>query len=273
MYSKPELLFYNSSELLEGPCWDSVTERLYFVSIKSSTVFCLDTENGRIVSYPTDGAVGCAVVRDGMLITAEKHGIFRINPETGDKKKICHVYEGNVPRYNDGKLDPKGRLFVGTMGDTERLNGQCGLYRIDGYDRFKKVISGTTISNGLGWSNDGNTMYFIDTPTKQVAKYSYNTETGELSERKVAAVIEDGSPDGMCVDIDDTCFIAHWGGGKVSHWNMKTGERIGEINLPVTNVSSCCIGGRSMDTLFITTAKCADRFETLAGGLFKVKIR
>ena len=273
MQTKPELVFFNGAELLEGPCWDKKNRKLYFVSIKGNTVFSLETDTGRITSFETDGPVGCAVLRDGMLLTAEKSGIYERNLETGAKKFIAHVYNDNVYRYNDGKLDPKGRFFVGTIGDTCRMNGKCALYRIDGENEFKLMVSGTTVSNGLGWTEDGKTMFFIDTPTKEVWKYDYDLKTGEMSNKSVAAVIDDGSPDGMCVDIDDTLWIAHRGGGKVSHWDMKRKERIGEILLPVTNVSSCCIGGEKTDTLFITTAKSADEHEPLAGGLFKVKIR
>lgn len=272
-YNTAELVFYNGAELLEGPCWDEDNKLLYFVSIKADTVFCLNPDTGRIQSFETDGPVGCAVLKNGKLITAEKSGIYERSLESGKKKFIAHVYDDDVFRYNDGKLDRDGRFFVGTMGDKQRMNGKCALYRIDGENDYKLMVGGVTISNGLGWTGDNKNMYYIDTPTHEVWRYNYDPETAEMSERVVAAYIEDGSPDGMCVDIDDTVWIAHWGGGKVSHWDMNRKERIGEIHLPVTNVSSCCVGGENMDTLFITTAKSADKSEPTAGGLFKAKIR
>ena len=270
---KADLLFFNDAQLLEGPHWDGENNLLYFVSIKSDTVFSIDVRTMRVKSYETDGAVGCAVVKDGELITAEKSGIYKRNLETAEKELICHVYNDPKFRYNDGKLDPEGRFYVGTLGDYGRLPGECGLYRIESDGKFSKVVSNVTISNGLGWTKNGKRMYFIDTPTHEVWAYDYDLNTGKITNKKVAAVINDGSPDGMCVDIDDTAFIAHWGGGKVSHWNLETGEKLEEILLPVTNVSSCCIGGEKMDTLFITTAKNAEKDEPLAGGLFAVKIR
>lgn len=269
---KVNLLFYNDAELLEGPHWDAENGLLYFVSIKADTVFSLDVKTMRLKSYATDGAVGCAVLKSGKLLTAEKNGIWSRDTETGEKSFICHVYSDPKFRYNDGKLDPKGRFFVGTLGDYGRLPGECGLFRIEPDGSFTEVVSGTTVSNGLGWSKDGKRMYFIDTPTHEVWQYDYDPETGEMSNRRTAAVINDGSPDGMCVAADDTVFIAHWGGEKVSHWDLATGQRLEDIRLPVTNVSSCCIGGEKMDTLFITTAKCAEKDEPLAGGLFAVKI-
>lgn len=269
---KLELIYYNNDELLEGPCWVAQNNVLFFVSIKADTVLCMDVTTGKCRSYHTDGAVGCVVIRDDNMITAEKSGIYITNLNTLDKQRLCHVYDDPAFRYNDGKLDPRGRFFVGTLGDGKRLDGGCALYRIDGKDNYKQMLSNVTISNGLGWTGDCKTMYYIDTPTSQVAAFDYDLKNGEMSNRRVVATIDDGFPDGMCVDIDDTCYIAHWGGGKVSHWDLKKGIRLDEIHLPVTNVSSCCIGGENMDTLFITTAKC-EKDEEYAGGLFKIKIR
>ncbi len=269
-----ELMFYNASELLEGPCWNAQSGLLYFVSIKSDTVFCLDVNNNNwIRSYATDGNVGCAVIKSGKLITAERSGIYERNLDDTDKRFVGNVLEGDDFRYNDGKLDPKGRFFVGTIGFNKRMENKCCLYRVDGDNTLKLMVDGVTVSNGLGWTKDGKTMFYIDTPTHEVWKYDYDPATGEMSNKTVFCKIEDGSPDGMCVDIDDTVWVAHWGGGKVSHWNTETGERIGEMALPVTNVSSCCVGGDNMDTLFVTTAKCVDKDEPSAGGLFKAKIR
>lgn len=268
-----ELIFHNDSELLEGPCWDENSSLLYFVSIKGDIVFCLNPETDEIKSYTTDGNVGCAVIKNGKLITAERSGIYERSLDDTNKKFLLNVYEGDDFRYNDGKLDPCGRLFVGTIGFNKRMENKCALYRIDSDNSYKTMVDGVTVSNGLGWTKDGNTMFYIDTPTHEVWKYDYDQTIGEMSNKTVFCKIDDGVPDGMCVDIDDTIWVAHWGGGKVSHWDTKTGQRIGEILLPLTNASSCCVGGENLDTLFITTAKCDGKDEPSAGGLFKVKIR
>lgn len=273
IYENPELIFFNGAKLSEGPIWDKTSGLLYFVSIKADTVFALDPKTQRVTSFATDGPVGCAAVRDGRLLTAEKSGIYETELSTLKKRFIAHTFSDTVYRYNDGKLDPRGRFFVGTIGDTARMEGKCALYRIDGENDFKLMVDGLTVSNGMGWSSDGRTMYFIDTPTHEVWKYRYDADTAEMSDRKVAARIDDGAPDGMCVDIDDTVWVAHWGGGKVSHWDMSKGVRLGEISLPVTNVSSVCVGGEDDRYLFITTARCDGKEEPMAGGVFKVKIR
>lgn len=272
MYNQPELLFYNHDELLEGPLWDGKGGILYFVSIKSERVYSLNVNTGMIKSYETDGPVGCVAINSaGKLITAEKKGIFETDLLTGKKMFTAHVYDGDYYRYNDGKLDPCGRLFVGIMGDLKRETGDGALYMIS-EGKISVAVAGTTISNGLGWSPDGKHMYFIDTPTKKVMRYTYDTSTGDMSDPHCFAEITNGSPDGMCVDIDGSVWVAQWGGSCVSHYDDATGEKLGEIKLPVKNVSCCAVGGENMDTLYITTARSAEK-EPLAGGLFAVKIR
>ena len=272
MEQKPQLFFFNRDKLLEGPCWDEKTNTLYCVSIKDERIYAFDTETGRVTSYETDGPVGCVDIdNDGKLLSAEKTGIFKTDLKTNKKRFVAHVYNGDYYRYNDGKLDPKGRLFVGIMGDLSRKPGDGALYRICD-DEITVAVENTTISNGLGWSPDGKYMYFIDTPTKKVMRYSYDMSDGTMSDPTVFAEISNGSPDGMCVDIDGSIFVAQWGGGCVSHYDGVSGKKLGEISLPCKNVSCCAVGGKDMDTLFITTAVGAE-YEPLAGGLFSVKIR
>ena len=135
----------------------------------------------------------------------------------------------------------------------------------------RELLTDLTISNGMGWTKDGETFYHIDTPTKKVDAYDYDLETAELSNgRTVVEIPGDGSPDGMCVDIDENIWVAEFGGKKVCKWNPKTGDKLTEIPMPVTDVTSCYIGGANQEYLYITTAQTD---EELSGGLFRVKIR
>lgn len=271
-----ELLFYNNSELLEGPEYIKETNSLLFVSIKNHAIHIMSLDNGFVKTVKTDGTVGCATnLGNNKLISAEKNGIYKVNTETGEKILVCHPITDSRMRYNDGKLDPKGRLIVGTMGENERCPEECSVYSVEPDGSYKVLISGTTISNGLGWTKDGKKMFFIDTPTKNVCVYDYDCDSGEVSNKKVFVTItEEGAfPDGMCVDFDDNIWVAEWGGRKVCKYDIKTKEKICQIDLPVTNVSSCCVGGENNEYLFITTAKTPNNFEQLAGGLFRFKIR
>lgn len=268
----PELVFYVGSALLEGPVWDEKNQVLYCVSIEDGIIYRFNPKTTRTDSYQTDGSVGCAVLKeDGMLLSAEKTGIYQINPETNERTFLAQPNEDSRMRYNDGKLDPRGRFLVGTMGEEKVIDKEAVLFSIEGKNS-KTILSGLSISNGLGWSPDGSKMYFIDSPTKKVNQYYYNLKTGEVCfEKAIVEIKDDSIPDGMCVDLDGMIWVAEYGGSKVCRWNPETGEKLAEILMPVKNVTSCCIGGKELDQVFITTAK--DDENELSGGLFKVKIR
>jgi sugar lactone lactonase YvrE len=260
--------------LLEGPCWDPIEQVIYCVSIEQSLIYRITPKFGEVTSFPTNGHVGCVVVdKEGMLISGEKGGIYKINPTTGKRSFIAQFEEDILMRYNDGKLDPKGRFIIGTKGYLEDLPGKGKLFSYDGHT-VRTLITEATICNGIGFSLKGDKMYFIDTSTKKVACFHYNLTTGEADfDRYIIEIPGKGWPDGMCVDIDDNIWVAEWGGGKVCKWNPKTGEKMQEIILPCINVTSCCLVGEELDYLYITTAKNEAKNESLAGGLFRIKIR
>lgn len=271
---KPELVFYSGATLLEGPCWDSKEQVVYCVSIEQSFIYRINSLSGEVTSYQTNGHVGCVVVdSDGMLISAEKEGIYKTNPKTKERLFISQFEEDTLMRYNDGILDPNGRFLVGTKGYLKDYPGKGKLFSYDG-ENVKTIVNGTTISNGLGFSENKDKMYFIDTLTKKVGRYHYNIDTGDANfDKYVVSIPGEGWPDGMCVDLDDMIWVAEWEGGRVCKWNPETGQKLLEIKMPCTNVTSCCLGGDNLSQLFITTAKNDKKEEVLAGGLFVVQLR
>ena len=271
---KPELVFYAGSTLLEGPHWDAQNNLIYCVSIEDNMIYAIDPETGEVGTYLTEGPVGCAVLdQKGMILEAEKSGIFRIDPRTKEKQLMAKAHDDERMRYNDGKLDPKGRLLVGTMGYDETYEGESALYAIEKDGTVRTVLDGLTLANGMGWSPDGKTLYFIDTPTKKVGSYAYDPETGEAIFEEYVIEITDGSnPDGMCVDLKGMIWVAQYGGEKVCRWDPESGGKLEEIRMPVKNVTSCCLGGENLEYLYITTAKDGETQEALAGGLFRVKL-
>lgn len=271
---KPELVFYAGSTLLEGPHWDAQNNLIYCVSIEDNMIYAIDPETGEVGTYLTEGPVGCAVLdQKGMILEAEKSGIFRIDPRTKEKQLVAKAHDDERIRYNDAKLDPKGRLLVGTMGYDETYEGESALYAIEKDGTVRTVLDGLTLANGMGWSPDGKTLYFIDTPTKKVGSYAYDPETGEAIFEKYVIEITDGSnPDGMCVDMEGMIWVAQYGGEKVCRWDPESGGKLEEIRMPVKNVTSCCLGGENLEYLYITTAKDGETQEALAGGLFRVKL-
>lgn len=272
---KPELAFYIGSTLLEGPCWNKETGEILCVSIEQKCIYSANPLTGRIQTYMMDGQVGCITLVDkDYILAAEYNGIYKINLKSGEKKFITQLKTNDNIRYNDGKSDAAGRFIVGTTGYNCFAENQNYLYSWDGKEG-KVLISGTTISNGIGFSNDNKYMYFVDTPTKKVSRYFYDIDTGNVKFDKDIIFIDEGLPDGICVDVDDMLWVAQWGGYKVSKWNPYTGEKLLEVILPCKNVSSCCIGGEREEYLFVTTAKHDDGTESeeFAGGLFKIRVR
>lgn len=268
---KPELIFYNSSTLLESPCWDAKNKIIYCVSIKQCMVYGINTQSQEVKSYPTAGQVGCVILNgDGVLVSAEKEGVYKIDPLSGKRILWAQINNNKEMRYNDGKLDPLGNFIVGTKGYLEEKPHKGKLYWFDG-QQIKVLVSNTSISNGIGFSPCGRKLYFIDTPTKKVGCYRYDAKEGKaIFERYLVEIPGEGYPDGMCVDKDGNIWVAEWGGGKVSKWDVAIGVKLKEISLPCSQVTSCCLGGDNLDWLYITTAR--SEGSSVGGGLFRVKI-
>jgi len=267
-----ELIFYLKSTLLEGPHWDSKEQVLYCVSIEQNIIYKINPNTGEIKSFNTNGNVGCAVsTKDNKLISAEKMGVYETDLHSGDKKLIDHFEPNKSMRYNDGKLDPIGRFIVGTKSENEFEFGKAKLFSY--YNgKYKVILDNLTLSNGIGFSNNGDKMYFIDTPTKKVAQYKYDLNTGNvLFEKYIIEIDGIGLPDGMCVDLDGNIWVAEWGGGRVRKWDINNGNVLDEILLPCSLVTSCCLGGNDLKDLFITTAK-NDKNDIFGGALFRKKL-
>lgn len=271
-----DVVFYAGSSLLEGPVWDSTNKLLYCVSIEQGLIYQINPNSGEVQSYPTKGSVGCvALTSDAQLISAEKGGIFKINPRTGERTYLTQ-FESDVDlRYNDGRFDPVGRFLVGTKSEKDFfiedtvVKGKLFSY----FNGTQKVLlTDLLISNGIGFSDKGDKMYFIDTPTKKVAQYSYDLSRGDLVfEKHIAEVDGEGWPDGMCVDLDGNIWVAEWEGGRVRKWDVSTGQVLDEVVVPCSRVTSCCLGGDDLRDLFITTARHED--DLLGGSLFKHKLK
>lgn len=158
----------------------------------------------------------------------------------------------------------------------ESSTASGALYCFDGI-RLKRMISGVTISNGLGWSPDDRLMYYIDTPRRKVFAFAYDASSGEIGERRTVADFSNqlGAPDGMTVDEENHIWVAHWGGSRVSRWNPLTGRIVDKIDVPAPKVTSACFGGESLDELYLTTSRYRLSQHTLAkyplsGGLFRI---
>ena len=273
--NEAKLVFYVGSTLLEGPRWSDDLNALLCVSIEQERIFLIDEDGQFVKTFKTHGQVGFAVFKDkDTIIYAAYDGVYELDINTNKDKFLFQANTDKTLRYNDGDYDPKGRLLLGTTGYKRFAKEENCLYstNIDG-SGLKRIVESTSISNGIAFSPDTKYLYFIDTPTKKVGRYEYDVETGNCKFDKYVFEIEgDGVPDGMCIDKDGFLYVAEWGGYRVCKWDPESGKCLRKYPVPVKNVSSCTIGGKNHDILYITTAAHDDGTESemIAGGLYKI---
>ena len=222
------------------------------------------------------GAV--ALCTNGHFLAALKSGLAFVKRNNG-AVKLMHHPEVHLPenRFNDGKCDPAGRFWVGTMAISEKQRAGS-VYVIEKDFSYSTKIKNVTVSNGMAWSPDHKLFYYIDTPTFEVVTYDYDIEKGNITNKRVAFTIpkKEGFPDGMTIDAQGMLWIAHWNGWQVARWNPHTGEKLLHISLPAARITSCTFGGDELHDLYITSAsiglneKQRDE-QPLAGSLFVIK--
>ena len=274
-----ELLVDAHAQVGEGPLWDEERQVLYWVDILSSLLYIYDPATGENRALDIGQHVGTVVTRaSGGLMLAVREGFASFDLETQELTLIANP-EAHITgnRFNDGKCDPAGRFWAGTMA-YENPTNQGSLYRLDTDFSVHKIFGDVAISNGIIWSLDHTTMYYIDTLRKNVRAFDYDDETGDISNERVIINVpeEVGMPDGMAIDSEGMLWVAHYGGSCVSRWNPSTAQLLEKIDLPVTQVTACAFGGPGLDTLYITSAaQELDAAELerqpLAGGLFSIK--
>lgn len=240
----------------EGPHWDPSTGCLWFVDITGQRIFCYNPATEQTESFRFEDTVSTWVPRaqGGAVLTLGRR-FCAWDWQTGQLNPLAEV-EPDLPnnRFNDGKCDAKGRFWAGTLdkGESEPLGA---LYCLDVDLSVRKVLDGVTVSNGLGWSPDNRTMYYIDTPTHLVFAFDFDLDRGTLSNRREILRIDQGMPDGMTVDAEGMLWIAHWGGARVSRWDPMRATLLEEHPLPVDRVTSLAFGGPELTQLFVTTAR------------------
>jgi sugar lactone lactonase YvrE len=265
------------ARLGEGPVWDERSGRLMWVDIEGPALHFTDPAIGTTTTQPMPMPIGIAVPRrSGGFMAALEDGFHAIDTE-GRTQRIAAVdTDGGRLRFNDGACDPAGRFLAGTMAYDFRP-GAGALYRLDPDLRLTRLLEDVTISNGLGWSPDGGTMYYVDTPSRRIDAFDYDVATGAISRRRSFVEIEgNGRPDGLCVDVEGAVWVALWPGWSVRRY-LRDGTLDAIVPVPVAEVSSCVFGGPSLDALFITTAWSTlsageRRAQPHAGSLFRTSV-
>jgi sugar lactone lactonase YvrE len=156
---------------------------------------------------------------------------------------------------NDGACDPEGRFWAGSMA-YDATPGAGSLFRVDRDGTLTTVLEGVTVSNGLAWDPDGRSLYYIDSATGGVDRFTYDRATGDVAGRRrmIEVPRELGEPDGMTVDADGCLWIALWNGGQVRRYDPG-GRLLESVEVPVARPTSCAFGGRALDRLFVTTSR------------------
>ena len=253
-----ELAYQAEATTGEGSIWHPERHTLFWVDIEGQTLYEYHPDTKECSSWKFDRMVSTVVPEtDSTVIIALQDEIVRVNLHDGHTTSIAPIPDENGKvRCNDGKCDPAGHLWVGTMG-FGAPKGAGTLYTVSPAGTVTTKLKKVTISNGIVWSSNKKFMYYNDTPTGKIARYRYDADNGDILFDGIAVTLPGGTgvPDGMAIDSDDHLWVAQWGGYGIYCYNPYTGELLAKVEVPAPNVASCAFGGKKMDTLYITTAR------------------
>ena len=259
----------------EGILWDARRERLWWTDIQGRELYCYGWSEAQLKAIATPERVGSfgLVAGSDRLVTAFASGIALYHTDDGSREWLARP-EGIAPgiRFNDGRVDRRGRFWSGTMVEDARCAAVGCLYSLD-RGRMRCHLRGIRISNGLCTSPDGGLLYFADSPTRTIYRYELREPGGELGSPQIFARTPDNAePDGATIDIDGCLWSAHWGAGCVVRYTPD-GRVDRTIPIPCCQPTCVCFGGPDLDVLCVTSAREGLdeqrlRFEPYAGAVF-----
>jgi sugar lactone lactonase YvrE len=276
---RAELAYRAEATTGEGSIWHPDRKTLFWVDIEGQTLYEFQPDRKKCRSWKFDRMVTTVVPETKRtVIVALQNEIIRLDVEKDTRTSVAMIEDGGGKwRCNDGKCDPDGRLWIGTM-TMGAPRGSAALYTVDTDGKVTGRLTGITTSNGIVWSADKKYMYYNDTPTGKVARYLYDSQTGDVTYDGDAVTLPGGvgGPDGMAIDAKGNLWVAQWGGYGVYCYNPQTGELLAKVEVPAANVASCAFGGKNLDILYITTARAYLSPEKLkeyplSGSLFQCK--
>jgi sugar lactone lactonase YvrE len=264
----PELIGTHVSQWGEGPLWHG--NRLLYVDIEAHKILSFDPVTGKETIWAVGQRVGTVVPRaSGGLVWAGDDGFFFLDETTGISTPIADPEPGIADnRFNDGKCDPSGRLWAGTICLKKRA--EAALYCLHTDLSVEKKFGPVTNSNGIMWSADARTMYYIDTPSKKIRAFDFDNATSAISNERILwdTSADASSPDGMTIDSEDRLWIAFCHGGKVVCFNPATQQVEQQIDFPCIETTACAFGGADLGDLYVTTGIKPGLTEEHAGRLF-----
>jgi sugar lactone lactonase YvrE len=274
------------SVLGESPLWHPAEQVLYWCDIPGHALNCYDPTCGVHERWPFDTDVACcAPLMEGGLLLALRSGLVRFDPASGESHPLIDApYDTATERFNDGKADPQGRLWVGTIHDLREP--KAALYRYMS-GRIERIAGDITVSNGLAWSPDARTLYWADTKAHAVYAFDFERAGGAITNRRVFAQFAfktpdqdlstyGGRPDGAAMDVEGHYWCAMFEGARLLRI-APDGRIVREVPLPVRCPTMPCFGSADLKTLYITTARekrAADELarEPLAGCVLQMRV-
>ncbi|CAN7545490.1 SMP-30/gluconolactonase/LRE family protein [Rhizobacter sp. LjRoot28] len=249
----------------ESPAWHAGEQCLYYCDIAAHQLRRFDPATGELRQWQFGTHVASvAPMADGALLLAQRNGLWRFEPSAGRHELLVPPpYDLGAFRFNDGKCDPQGRFWVGTLSDAREP--VAALYRFDAQHELTEMVGGLTVANGLAFSPDGRTLYHSDTTAHAIYAADFEPTRGTLSNRRVFAQFPKkdagqglsrygGRPDGAAVDLEGCYWVAMFEGARVLKLSP-TGEVLRELPLPVQCPTMPCFGGPDLRTLYLTTSR------------------
>jgi sugar lactone lactonase YvrE len=256
-------------DLAEGPVWDAGRGALWWVDIPKGHVHRLAPATDDLATLELGTMVGAVALREGGGLVAAVADGFLLLRESGEVERRIPVAEPAGNRFNDGKVDAHGRFWAGTMA-LDETPGRGALYRLDPDGSVTRLLDGVGLSNGVDWSLDGRTLYYVDSLTHRVDAFDFDPVPGGISNRRTLVDLADSVPDGLTVDAEGCLWVAVYGRWKVCRYSSE-GELVSELELPTRRITSCAFGGPGLDRLFVTSAARPGRDDALAGAVFETR--
>ena len=251
-----DVLIDCANVLGESPLWCERRQRLFWVDIRAPALYACDADGGHLRSWPMTELIGSFTLRaTDDLVVALKSGLYDFVLASGALSTIARP-ERDRPqhRFNEGKCDPRGRFFAGTMNDVVREPTGV-LYRLDADRSLRPMRSGIAVPNSLAFDGERKRMYFADTETRTICAFDYDLDDGVFGNERVFADLRGGvgRPDGSTVDADGCLWNAEVVSGRIVRY-APDGRTLATCALPVSRVTSLTFGGADLRTLYITTS-------------------
>lgn len=273
-----DVLLACANSLGESPLWCVRRQKLFWVDIRAPALFTCNADGSSLQTTVMPELIGSfAFCEDDTLIVALKSGLYDFDPATS-RRALIAAPDASLPdhRFNEGKCDPRGRFWAGTMNDVVR-EPTGSLFRLDRERRCERVLSGIAVPNSLAWSPDGSVMYFADTETQTIVAYDYDVDEGVPRRPRPFVDLRSGAgrPDGSTVDSDGCLWNAEVVTGRIVRY-APDGRALAAWKLPVSRVTSLAFGGPDLRTIYVTSASyklTAEQRaqEPLAGALFAMR--